>query len=144
MRSTALLVPLGIVSLGACAGSNIARTETSVGAQYRQLTGARLRAAVIGRHFSFPRPDGLYSSPTCHRFHADGTYQSCGDRIRFHPGTYTMERDHFCATGGPDASCWTLYMGPGGDYLLRDIRTPPRADARVCISSLAGEIPPCA
>lgn len=142
MRTTALLVPLSLVSASACAASTIARTETISGAEYRQLTGTRLQAAVIGRLFRFPPPDGLYSSPTCYRFHADRTYQECGDRIAFYSGTYTITHDRFCATGGPQASCWNLYVGPGGTYLLRDLRRP-RADARVCISSLAEESPRC-
>jgi len=138
MRTIVLL--LAMIPASACAGWDFARAQTISGAQ--QLTGARLRAAVIDRLFTYPPPDGLYSSPTCHRFHADGTYQECGDRIAFYHGTYTLTHDRICATGGPGASCWQLYVGSGGDYLLRDLRDP-RADKRICISPRGEEPPPC-
>jgi hypothetical protein len=141
MRKRLLLLSLAAIPANACAGPAIVR-DTPYGAEYRQLTGTGLRAAVAGRFFSFPQPEGVISSPRCHRFHEDGTYEECGDRVAFYRGTYTIAHDRFCATGGPSASCWQLYAGSGGNYLLRDIRNP-RADTRVCISPPGGEYRPC-
>lgn len=141
MRKTIPLLLFGAIQASACAGPAVVRDPVH-GAEYRQLTGDGLRAAVAGRVFSFPRPEGLISAPRCHRFLADGTYEECGDRVPIYRGTYTIAHDRFCATGGPAASCWQLYAGSGGTYLLRDIRDP-RADARICISPPGGDRQPC-
>jgi hypothetical protein len=110
-------------------------------AGYRRLTGNALARAVTGRLFTFPQPEGVISSPRCHRFYADGNlYEECADRVPFLSGSYRLSRDSVCATGGPEASCWALFVGRRGDYRLRDLRGG-QPDTRVCISPL-GETPP--
>jgi hypothetical protein len=102
------------------------------GAVYRQLTGRQLRLAIVGHALTLPPPRGdafVVTSHVCYLFHPGGAYGQCGDRVPLVSGTYALANDRVCARLGAaaDPTCWLLYGGPDGRYLLR--RVSPADDA---------------
>ena len=133
MRRPFLVLVAG-ASLAGCvsdAGGSI-RFE---GALYRPLIGRELRTAIVGKILTFPEPQRgpivIVSGGRCHIFRPRGEYTACGDRAPFIPGTYVLHRDRVCATllHSGHTSCWMLYAGGTGDYVLRtvspDASVPP-------------------
>jgi hypothetical protein len=108
-----------------------------------QLTGAKLRSAVVGKMFSFPKGEVIVAGARCNVFNADGTYAQCGDRVPIVHGRYVIERDQVCGILGSYKTCWMLFGGSTSGYLLQRVGPDSPRLERVCLMRWDQRMEPC-